>query len=288
MKTKGTGREKWKRIAGGLAAGVLLLSLLIPGSLAEEKTEEDPDEFSAEYVLALDAVERLGITDGDGNPIEIRTDKVPRGRGYGSTETEPDYTGVIGYAVLSNDPDFCLAPVMASYRWMIPVYEDVDGKTGGQYGRISHKTPRLAVGQTLKQVRNRRYRGYVRVIRLDRQELCWINVNHFETVTYWNLKLSSACRYGYCLAVYREDGTLVYGTNTLIDTAEPVRLNESGTIDLKIEALPAANGEYSIDLALHRPDGFNYDFWRNICRIRVMDKTQVPGELAVKHKWVVK
>lgn len=214
MKAKGTGREKWKRIAGGLAAGVLLFSLLIPGSLAEEKTEEDPDEFSAEYVLALDAVERLGITDGDGNPIEIRTDKVPRGRGYGSTETEPDYTGVIGYAVLSNDPDFCLAPVMASYRWMIPVYEDVDGKTGGQYGRISHKTPLLAVGQTLKQVRNRRYRGYVRVIRLDRQELCWINVNHFETVTYWNLKLSSACRYGYCLAVYRE------GSRTMPKDAE--------------------------------------------------------------------
>ena len=87
------------------------------------------------------------------------------------------------------------------------------------------------------------------------------------------------------LAVYRSDGTLVYGTNTLIDMSSPVTLKTAGTIDLKIEGLPASNGSYSIDLALHRPDGFNYDFWRDICTIQIADKVQTPGEIALSHQW---
>ena len=87
------------------------------------------------------------------------------------------------------------------------------------------------------------------------------------------------------LAVYRSDGTLVYGTNTLIDMSSPVTLKTAGTIDLKIEGLPASNGSYSIDLALQRPDGFNYDFWRDICTIQIADKVQTPGEIALSHQW---
>ena len=87
------------------------------------------------------------------------------------------------------------------------------------------------------------------------------------------------------LAIYRSDGTLVYGTNTLIDTSFPVTLQTVGTIDLRVDGLPASNGSYSIDLALHRPDGFNYDFWRDICTIQIADKVQTPGEIALSHQW---
>ena len=87
------------------------------------------------------------------------------------------------------------------------------------------------------------------------------------------------------LAIYRSDGTLVYGTNTLIDTSSPVTLQTEGTIDLQIDGLPVSNGSYSIDLAIHRPDGFNYDFWRDICTIQVADKVQTPGEIALSHQW---
>ena len=90
------------------------------------------------------------------------------------------------------------------------------------------------------------------------------------------------------LALYRSDGVMIYGTNTLIDTAKPVKLKKEGSIDLKIDSLQAANGEYMIDLALHKPDGFNYDFWRDICRIRIADRIQAPGEIALKHEWDVR
>ena len=90
------------------------------------------------------------------------------------------------------------------------------------------------------------------------------------------------------LALYRSDGTMVYGTNTLIDTAEPVSLKTAGSIELRIDSLPAANGTYSIDLALHRPDGFNYDFWRSICTVDIANRVQTPGELALPHRWDVR
>jgi len=90
------------------------------------------------------------------------------------------------------------------------------------------------------------------------------------------------------LALYRGDGTLVYGTNTLIDTAKPVALGKAGTIDLKVDGLAVANGGYTVDLAIHRPDGFNYDFWRDICVVDIADKVQTSGGIALSHRWEIR
>ena len=90
------------------------------------------------------------------------------------------------------------------------------------------------------------------------------------------------------IAVYRSDGRLTYGTNTLIDTAAPVTLQPKGTVDLEMNGFPAANGRYSIDLAIHRPDGFNYDFCRDICRIDMIDNVQASGDIAPDHQWTVR
>ena len=89
------------------------------------------------------------------------------------------------------------------------------------------------------------------------------------------------------VAIYRSDQTYIYGTNTLIDTSQPVTLHNQGTIDLIIDSLSVADGTYSIDLALHRPDGFNYDFWKNACVIRIVNNVQTPGVVFLPHHWEV-
>ena len=89
------------------------------------------------------------------------------------------------------------------------------------------------------------------------------------------------------LALYRSDGTLAYGTNTLIDTSQPVTLKGTGSIDLHVDSMPAKNGTYLIDLALHRPDGFNYDFWRSICTVDIADRVETPGVFALPHSWTI-
>ena len=90
------------------------------------------------------------------------------------------------------------------------------------------------------------------------------------------------------IAIYRSDQTYIYGTNSLIDTAESVRLKEQGTIVLHIDRLPVANGSYTVDLALHRPDGLNYDFWKEVFTLHIADRIQTPGIIHLPHRWDIR
>ena len=90
------------------------------------------------------------------------------------------------------------------------------------------------------------------------------------------------------IAIYRDDGTYIYGDNTLIDTAEPFSLKQKGTITLHVDRMPLTAGVYSIDLALHRPDGFNYDFWRDAYKIQLTNPIAEVGLVSISHTWEVK
>ena len=89
------------------------------------------------------------------------------------------------------------------------------------------------------------------------------------------------------LAIYKSDQTYYYGTNTLIDYSQTVSLQTEGSIDLYLDCLPVANGSYTLDLAFHRPDGFNYDFWREICSITIVDPKNTPGLIHLSHHWEI-
>lgn len=89
------------------------------------------------------------------------------------------------------------------------------------------------------------------------------------------------------IAIYRSDQTYIYGTNSLIDTSEPVHLEGRGTIELLIDRMPVANGNYTVDLALHRPDGLNYDFWKEVCTLHIADRVQTPGVIYLPHRWKI-
>lgn len=89
------------------------------------------------------------------------------------------------------------------------------------------------------------------------------------------------------IAIYRSDQVYIYGTNTLIDYSESKVLEGTGYIDLKIEKMPVNAGVYSIDLALHRPDGFNYDFWREACEVDIHNSRNEVGVISLPHEWLV-
>ena len=64
-------------------------------------------------------------------------------------------------------------------------------------------------------------------------------------------------------------------------------MKEKGVIELHMDCLPVANGTYSVDLALHRPDGLNYDFWKEVCTLHIADRVQTPGIIYLPHRWKV-
>ena len=89
------------------------------------------------------------------------------------------------------------------------------------------------------------------------------------------------------IAIYRSDQVYIYGTNTLIDYSASNTLEAEGHIDLKIDRMPVNAGDYTIDLAFHRPDGFNYDFWREACSVQIQNVKNEVGVISLPHKWDV-
>lgn len=87
------------------------------------------------------------------------------------------------------------------------------------------------------------------------------------------------------VAIYRDDQTYIYGTNSLIDSSKSVQLNEEGIVRLVIKKFPVNAGKYSFDLAFHRPDGFNYDFWREVFEIQITNEKAEVGIISLPHCW---
>lgn len=90
------------------------------------------------------------------------------------------------------------------------------------------------------------------------------------------------------IAIYRSDQVYIYGSNTLIDYSSSNVLEGEGYIDLKIDRMPVNAGTYTIDLAFHRPDGFNYDFWREACTVNIQNVKNEVGVISLPHTWEVK
>lgn len=87
------------------------------------------------------------------------------------------------------------------------------------------------------------------------------------------------------IAIYRDDKVHMYGTNTLIDMSSELPLKSKGTVVLDIDRMPVNAGNYSFDIAFHRPDGFNYDFWKDVFALRINNAKTEVGEISISHSW---
>ena len=87
------------------------------------------------------------------------------------------------------------------------------------------------------------------------------------------------------VAIYRDDKVHIYGTNTLIDMSRTLPLKESGVITLKFDNIPVNAGNYIFDLAFHKPDGFEYDFWRDAFRLKIKNVKGEIGVMSIAHSW---
>ena len=65
-----------------------------------------------------------------------------------------------------------------------------------------------------------------------------------------------------------------YGTNTNLDELEPDRMSGDGEVRFVIDRLDLVEGTYKFDVAVHKLDGFPYDYHRQLYTIRVKAKQQ--------------
>jgi hypothetical protein len=78
---------------------------------------------------------------------------------------------------------------------------------------------------------------------------------------------------------------LVYGTNTNLERYEPHELAGEGEFCLVLDHLDLVEGTYKVDVAVHRTDGYPYDYHRLLHSFRVKSQTKDVGIYRPPHTW---
>lgn len=89
------------------------------------------------------------------------------------------------------------------------------------------------------------------------------------------------------IAISRSDGVLIHGTNTQIERLVLPSLKTRGTLVYELERLGLTDGVYYIDLAVHREDGYPYDYHKNMQQFTVRTHDKHQGAFIPEHKWFV-
>lgn len=87
------------------------------------------------------------------------------------------------------------------------------------------------------------------------------------------------------IGIFNADGVCCYGTNTDIERFEAGKLEGRATVRVEIPALNLIEGAYYLDLAVHRIDGYPYDYQRGLTRFRTTSPIADTGVARLPHAW---
>jgi ABC-type polysaccharide/polyol phosphate transport system ATPase subunit len=92
--------------------------------------------------------------------------------------------------------------------------------------------------------------------------------------------------FAFGFGLFNADGVCCYGTNTDLEDLDPQVIDGAGQVEFVIEPLGLIEGTYKIDVAVHRRDGYPYDYHRLLYTFRVKSRTKDVGIYRPPHKWV--
>jgi ABC-type polysaccharide/polyol phosphate transport system ATPase subunit len=87
------------------------------------------------------------------------------------------------------------------------------------------------------------------------------------------------------IGLFNADGVCCYGTNTYLEEMNPERLAGDADVTFAIDGLDLVEGTYKLDVAVHKRDGFPYDYHRLLYTFRVKSRTQDVGIYRPRHRW---
>ena len=87
------------------------------------------------------------------------------------------------------------------------------------------------------------------------------------------------------IGLFNADGVCCYGTNTYLEELTPQRLSGEAEATFLIESLDLVEGTYKLDIAVHKIDGFPYDYHRLLYTFRVKSRIHDVGIYRPRHRW---
>lgn len=89
------------------------------------------------------------------------------------------------------------------------------------------------------------------------------------------------------IGLQRSDGLMVHGSNTHLERVQLPQLGRNGIVRYEVARTGLLDGSYSLDLAVHREDGYPYDYRKGELQFAVRsDRAQI-GVFEPPHRWVV-
>jgi ABC-type polysaccharide/polyol phosphate transport system ATPase subunit len=87
------------------------------------------------------------------------------------------------------------------------------------------------------------------------------------------------------IGLYSADGVTCYGTNTHLEDYRSDEIRGDGEVVLNIDSLDLVEGTYKLDVAVHKRDGYPYDYHRLLYTFRVKSRTKETGIYRPRHSW---
>jgi len=87
------------------------------------------------------------------------------------------------------------------------------------------------------------------------------------------------------LAVFNSEGVLCYGSNTHLEGYLSANIHGEGKVKIEIPTLGLINGTYLLDLAVHKKDGYPFDYHHFQYRFRIVSPHRDVGISRLAHRW---
>ena len=87
------------------------------------------------------------------------------------------------------------------------------------------------------------------------------------------------------IGVYSADGVNCFGTNTHVEDFTPEEARGEGEVVFRIDSLDLVEGTYKLDVAVHKRDGYPYDYHRLLYTFRVKSRGREVGIYRPRHAW---
>ncbi|MSO55849.1 MAG: ABC transporter ATP-binding protein [Acidobacteria bacterium] len=87
------------------------------------------------------------------------------------------------------------------------------------------------------------------------------------------------------IGLYNAEGVTCYGTNTYLEEFQPEDIRGDGEVTFTIDRLDLVEGTYKLDVAVHKRDGYPYDYHRLLYTFRVKSRTKEVGIYRPRHTW---
>jgi ABC-type polysaccharide/polyol phosphate transport system ATPase subunit len=87
------------------------------------------------------------------------------------------------------------------------------------------------------------------------------------------------------IGLFNAEGVCCYGTNTNIEEYTSERVLGDAEATFTIDSLDLVEGTYKVDVAIHKLDGYPYDYHRLLYTFRVKSRTKDVGIYRPRHAW---